>query len=399
MRYCSSDKLTAGMILAKPLYTDKNKLLLGAGNRLTDTFILRVRNLSLSYICIEEPGTERITIDDPVDDSVLVTLKQQLRDIFDEVLIVLRSKRRSCKTIDGLVKKVSEDRYVAPIDKTIGSIRYLVEDVHLKSLSHWDALLNFSKCVGWREHGVDVALISILLAYQYQFKIDQLIHLGLGALLHDLGKVYMPEIAAKRRSDLNAEEIELYRKHPMLGVSLLEYHSKGHYVAKECLLQHHEKLNGKGFPKGLTGEHLPPVSKRKYAANEIYHYAEIVSVADAYVNLVTGAWYKRPMTPDAALSRIIHAMSDTLNRPVSRMLAKIILPFPTGAPVRITHCAMIEYVGFYGVVSVPNRHAPHKADLVLYADSQGKNIRPESINLKGDSSAELELDVTNDEQD
>jgi len=91
-----------------------------------------------------------------------------------------------------------------------------------------------------------------------------------------------------------------------------------------------------------AGNHQPPDVKRKYEANEIYRYAEIVAVADTYVNLITAAWYKKAMTPYAALSRIIHAMSDTLNRPISRKLCDVIVPYPTGAAIRIIHCSQLD---------------------------------------------------------
>jgi HD-GYP domain-containing protein (c-di-GMP phosphodiesterase class II) len=377
------------MILAKPIYSEQNKLLLGAETELKDTFIKRITNLGVSHVCIQEKGTEHIVIENPLDEQVYRNAQWALDKLFREV--IYESRRSRAKEANGIVNDLLAKHYAAPINDLITSVREIFEEFEIQTNRSWNTLPQHFRPATCYLHGVDVAILSILVGLKYNYKFDQISYLGLGAILHDLGKAFIPQIAEKRRSELSPEEMELYRKHPYYGVCLLEHHTGGHYVAKECLLQHHEQQDGNGFPQGLRGYHRPPLKETKYKEGEIYRYAEIVSVVDTYVSLTTGAWYEKPLSPDDALTTMKNEMGKALNRIITTALAKIVVAFPTGSTVRIAQNSSGKYVDHYGVVDTPNLENPHRPVLIIFADGEGKKITPKQIDFADEASMKIQL--------
>ncbi len=111
-------------------------------------------------------------------------------------------------------------------------------------------------------HSVNIAIMGSLFGYYLGFSANDLLTLGTGLLLHDIGNVRLdPYMAKKEYEKLTKEEKEQFRKHPDLGFILL---TKSNNLAREsCLIakQHHEQYNGKGYPEGLKGEEIPYFSR------------------------------------------------------------------------------------------------------------------------------------------
>jgi HD-GYP domain-containing protein (c-di-GMP phosphodiesterase class II) len=389
MRYFNTKDLKPGMILGRSVYSEHNKLLLGINTELKDRFIRRIADMGISHVCIQEEGTDHLLIEDPIDGEIYRKAQWTLDKLFQTV--IYEARRRKAKDKDGTVREMLRSRYVAPIHDLITSVRHIFEEYEMQANRSWDTLPQNFRPDTCYFHGVDVAILSILVGLKYNYKFDQISHLGLGAIMHDLGKAFMPQIAQKRRFELTLEEMEVYRKHPKYGVSLLEYHTRGHYVTKECLLQHHEQQDGEGFPQGLRGYHRAPLKDARYKEGEIYHYAEIVSVVNTYVNLTTGGWYEEPLSPDEALTMMKNEMVGSLNRIITSMLARVVVTFPTGSTVRITQCSSSKFVGHYAVVDTPNPDKPHQPVLVVFADESGTKIRPKRIDFSEEASMKIQL--------
>src|SRR4026207_165024 len=92
--------------------------------------------------------------------------------------------------------------------------------------------------------------------------------LELAAMSHDIGHIGVPETVLNKPGQLNTEEWEMVRKHPLLGVSILKQVPRMETVIP-VILQHHERYDGLGYPEGLLG-------------NDTHALAQILAVADAY---------------------------------------------------------------------------------------------------------------------
>jgi len=389
MRYCKSNDLVPGMVLAKSLYSDKNELLLASGNELTEKLIKRIRQLEYSHVCIEQEGTEDIIIGDIIDEPLLRKARKLLIDLFEGV--IHESKKRSCESHEDLIKDLQTSNYVVPIDGIRKVVGEIVDEMLLKDGTYWDAIPEaFSKRVRIT-HGVDAAILSILMGIWYSFSRNELDQLGLGAILHDLGLALMPDIAWKRRDDYKSDEVEHYLKHPEFGAKLLENHKAALHVVIQCLLQHHERQDGGGFPQGLRGNHKLPTKKVKRSPDEIFRFAEIISVADAYINLTNGTWSETALSPEDALTYMNEELSSMLNKSIISALSRIVVRFPAGVTVSIEECSNNHYVGFRGVVAKPNLADPHRATVILIADAENRKIEPIPADFRAEKNARIRM--------
>ncbi len=150
---------------------------------------------------------------------------------------------------------------------------------------------------------------------------ERLLVLGMGLLLHDIGKLIIPTPIIQKPGPLTREERELIECHPQAGFDLLES-GRWSPLVKAVVLRHHERWNGGGYPGGLRG-------------NEIHPMARIAAVADVY-DAVTS---ERPYAPAKAAHegvRIIVAGAGTQFDPrVAEVFSRVIAPFPPGVELRL----------------------------------------------------------------
>lgn len=149
-------------------------------------------------------------------------------------------------------------------------------------------------------HSVNVCTFSLALARQIQIHDrDSLMRLGTGALLHDVGKSKVPERILNKRSTLNRSEFEIMKKHPHWGSEILR---ETELITEESyypVLQHHERIDGSGYPSGAMEDDLHPFSK-------------IVSVADVFDALTTERVYQPAIDTYPAL-KVMHGMNNSFD--------------------------------------------------------------------------------------
>lgn len=117
-------------------------------------------------------------------------------------------------------------------------------------------------------HSVNVCAFCLALAkYTGEQSIKILIQIGLGALLHDVGKCKVPEEILSKKGPLNQEEREVFERHPLMGADLLEKSMNLSTYTRAIITQHHEKGNGKGYPFGKEGRQIHPYAKMASIVN------------------------------------------------------------------------------------------------------------------------------------
>jgi putative two-component system response regulator len=112
-----------------------------------------------------------------------------------------------------------------------------------------------------------------------------------GGIIHDIGKIGVPDAILLKQGPLNAEELERMRMHPLIGEAIVKPLHSGASLLP-IIRHHHEHYDGTGYPDGLAGRAIP-------------HLARIVAVCDAYDALVTDRPYRRAKSPDEAVSVLI----------------------------------------------------------------------------------------------
>jgi putative nucleotidyltransferase with HDIG domain len=148
-------------------------------------------------------------------------------------------------------------------------------------------------------HSVNVAILAMYLAANTHLE-DELEGIGIGAILHDIGKVRTPRSVLAKKGPLDETERRVIQRHPQYGVDRLLESGFHDAVGLACVLDHHEKATGTGYPRGKRATELSP-------------YAKITGLADIYDALTTDRPYRKAMKPQEALLLMIEKMSGELD--------------------------------------------------------------------------------------
>jgi HD-GYP domain-containing protein (c-di-GMP phosphodiesterase class II) len=234
-------------------------------------------------------------------------------------------------------------------------------------------------------HVLNVAVLSLILGIFYDFEPKELVSLGMGAILHDLGKVLFPEMASKTFPELKAEERSQWYRHPDLGGRMLAGETAVTEIERQIVIQHHERQDGTGFPSGLVGDHSKPTKKPHPMSGRIFRLAEIVSVADAFDACVSGNPPGGPRSPEQALDVLSKETESRLNSHVVRSLLNLVTLFPTGRLVRLLRHRDRSLVGHLGVVSHSDTASSREIEVRLFRNPDERPISPRSVRVNVDS--------------
>lgn len=160
-----------------------------------------------------------------------------------------------------------------------------------KTKPWWIYVNALSNYVDWLyTHSIDVAMISLMMAAEMGYSDEELTNLGIGTMLHDVGKLLVPKSIIQKPESLTDMEMSLVRQHCELGMSSLEsFNLPKEYM--DIVMQHHERLDGSGYPKGLKG-------------SEIGRNARIVMIADAVDAITSYRPYRQPQSMDVAIKKL-----------------------------------------------------------------------------------------------
>lgn len=195
-------------------------------------------------------------------------------------------------------------------------------------------------------HAVNVCTYALMVSTALALDVVDRRHLGMGALLHDIGLVGCRELVDKPEF-LTAEERERMRRHPAVGFEMLRRQTEVDLRAAHCVFQHHERGDGSGYPRGLRGTDISP-------------WGMAVAIAEAFDSMTSTRVYARGRPAAAALDVLqADALSGRLDPYLVRHFARRISRYPSGTIVRMGD-------GAVGVVAEPDvpGHAPARVRIV-----------------------------------
>lgn len=267
--------------------------------------------------------------------------RQLLKKLFEEVRLGVNiDGKRTRRTVESMIGSIFRNR---------------------------DALLSLARIKSFHEytyqHCINVAVLSINLGAHMGILQDELLHLGVGAVLHDIGKVRIPEKLVDKPGPLDPQEYELVKTHAAHGARLVLQASS---VPDECAtvaLNHHERYNGAGYPRKLCGM-------------EPGKYGLITGVADVYDAMTTNRSYQDGMAPHVALKKV-YEWGGTLFHPIYvQKFIQCLGIYPTGSMVRLDS-------GEIGVVCRQNRDQILRPWVRIAIDAKGKPlVQPLDVDLR-----------------
>lgn len=294
MRFISVEDIEPGQLLGKTVYSANGTVLLSAGIQLTVYMINTLKRIGVTMLYIKDPDYEDIEIEDVLSES---TKQAVFRDM-SETLEAVRSGK------DWNPRKIS------------ASVDHLLEDV----LNHKEVMVQLTEIRTADNaaylHAVNVCLVSAMIGLNLGLNFGQLKDLAIGALLHDIGKSKpLPE-------DADPEDLKLH--HAWRGFEILKHKREFNLLIAHTALQHHERLNGTGLPRGLNKE-------------EIHLFPKIVAAANMYDNLIGGgSGGQRPMLPHEACEQLMACSEQTLDHDVLVEFTRIVSVYPNGTAVRLS---------------------------------------------------------------
>ncbi|MDW7673923.1 MAG: HD-GYP domain-containing protein [Bacillota bacterium] len=332
MRPVSLDKVTHGVVLAKPIYGEDGRVLLSKGTQLKESYIDKLIDMKVPFIYVEDEYIKDIEVEDVIDDRTRINAQQITRNLMSKVI---QGGKFELKDVQAAVDKIIDDILTA---------RGLINLI--------DARTHDNYLFG---HSVNVSVLAIMCGKSMGFNQIELKHLGLGAFLHDLGMGKLDPKLLVKMDSLSLEEMEAVKQHPMLGFDELRKYRELNLLASHCALQHHEKWDGTGYPRGLE-------------STKIHLFARIVAVADVFDALVSDRPYRSRLQPYEAVE-FIQANSGIQFDPevVQNFLAHIAI-YPIGSLVKLN-------TGERGVVVDVNKSFPARPVVKLVTDKTGGVLR------------------------
>ena len=210
-------------------------------------------------------------------------------------------------------------------------------------------------------HALNVCSLSLMVGQDLGLRREEQEKLALGALFHDVGELKFPAETLLRKGYMDPKELTTFlTTHPRFGVELVEKIPNFPYEATDVILQHHERLNGTGFPAGKKDE-------------QISKYAKIVMVVDAYDELIHHPDPSRAFIPSEALSHLYVKCRHTLWNEAVISLIRQLGVYPPGSLVKLSN----EKIGLVTSVALESRLRP----VVLVYDEQASPYEPIVLNL------------------
>jgi len=163
-------------------------------------------------------------------------------------------------------------------------------------------------------HSVNVAAVGTLFGQDLGLGVDDLKGLCTGILVHDVGKTRISTDILNKKGKLTKEEFEIIKKHPELGIEVLEETGVGFKEERIVTLQHHENDDGSGYPYGLKKDEIHPCGK-------------IARVIDVYDALTSNRSYKDAMRPFAALKEMKDGMLNCFDTELFKEFIRFLGPY------------------------------------------------------------------------
>ena len=362
------ERLQPGLYIELPLSWNEHPFLLGKFRLKDAQQIQMIRKLGLREVWyfpeksqVEPLPLETVAIPEADEASAQRALQQQWEKK-EEQGDRLRRKRQEIQRVEkqysnvvGEVKELMGKMNSVPVQamneatKVVGSIvGTLSADkeilVHLMNANNLDDSLYF--------HVLNVSVLSLLVAREVGIDDkEQLMTLGLAALLHDMGHSKIPPQIVRKTSALTKSEQELYARHVRFATDMIAQYAKLKLTVKPTLLtlidQHHVFLDGSGYPADIDPAKIHPLSKILATVN---YYDELCNHNDP----------RQSLTPHEALSLMFSKQAAKFDKPILQALVKMLGIYPPGTVVQLSDDST-------GIVIYLNRKELLKPGVLIYS--------------------------------
>lgn len=211
-------------------------------------------------------------------------------------------------------------------------------------------------------HCMNVCIMAVSFGRSIGMTKPELEVIGLGALLHDLGKMRVPLEILNKPGKLTEEEFKVMKTHPMEGFTMLEKQADLPLEVLDIVKHHHERRNGKGYPSKLKGD-------------EINNMTRMVAIVDVYDAITSDRCYHDAITPYDALKNMYEWVNEDFDKNIIEQFIKCLGIYPIGCVVELN-------LGHIGIVVTASEKSKLRPIVLLVSNSKGEKFpKPKLLNL------------------
>lgn len=306
MRYIPINLVEEGMVVAKTIFNEQGAILLNSNSTLTRRIISRLEFLGYKGLIIE--------------DEISKDLEYKENFVSQEVKFSM-AKRLNKALISGLH---SRDNFSDEIDSLKEMIKEIVEgmfserqlNLNLLELKMFDNYTYF--------HSVNVAIISLAIAYHLRLNKEEMLAVGVSSLLHDIGKICVSKEILNKPGKLTSEEYDIMKTHSKKGYEMLNKNNSIPTKVAVAVLSHHEHYDGSGYPNGLSGE-------------KIILFGRIICIADVYDALTSDRPYRNACSVLESIEYIMANSGTQFDPRLVKLFTSKVYPYPVGSSVKLSN--------------------------------------------------------------
>ena len=319
VRLVSVEQIDVGAVLAQDVHAGQSGIpLLRRGVSISERY----------KQALADNGINSVWVDDELSDGIV-----------PQTVLTEETRRRTAGAVGTALTEARDamSRGKGLSDNALADLTDVADLLSQEIVNTPDVALHLADMMGadqyLLQHVVDVTALGVLLArrvfhdhgwvdFTGRRRFDgvesRLQKIGLGLLLHDIGKLAIPREILDKPGKLTEEEWDVMRRHPAIGCDMLG--DDASFLVRAVVRHHHERWDGKGYPDGLAGE-------------RIHQFARISSVADVYDAVTSERVYKAAAPPHVGVEIIEQGAGTAFDAEVVGVFSKVVMPFPPGYQV------------------------------------------------------------------
>lgn len=319
MRLISTNRLDLNHKIGKTVYDKELNVLVDRGIHVTPSVIDLLMAKDIPNLYVHDGLSSNVTIEPMIPDSTKLNLVKKMMYISQSI------KNHTIQNINFMF--CVEDMVECLLDfiQKGGDLKYHATELIGEGVYLYD-------------HALETAILSLLIGAKIGFDGPTLKKVGVGAILCDLGKVYISEDLLFRKGSLSASELTEIKRHVAYGEQIAKSYFPTCPVVFDIISNHHERLSGLGYPK-------------QKKAQELSIFVRIVSVSDMFTAMVTDRGYDHRKSIAKTIDILKELAPQEIDIDVLQVLNQVVDKYPEGTLVKLNN-------GWVGIVKKMNKNAP-----------------------------------------
>ncbi|WP_448556139.1 HD-GYP domain-containing protein [Thalassotalea montiporae] len=363
------DQLRPGMYVKSISFQDKGFILKSEGYVLSASKVMQLKAAGIKKLIIDPAKQKAAEQIDKVMPNITSSPLTKLNKVGKHKVVSLEDELKNAKSLYGNAKDLQKKILgTVQADRSLDAeeVRETTDAMVDSIFRNQDALACLSRLHSksdyLSEHALNCSILMAIFAKHLKFDREIIEQLTLGAFLHDVGKVFIPNDILDKPGALNDKEQKLVQTHVALGAKILEDTPHISHIAMTCIREHHERLDGSGYPRQLKDE-------------DISKYGKMMAIVDSYGAMISDRCYQKAIHPTAAFKTLTQESSTAYDEELVEKFIQCLGVYPVGTLVQLNS-------GKIGLISEINQDKPtHPIVKVFYNARLNQTIPIEDIDL------------------